>query len=124
MKSTLLLLFCLVFNLMPGPSALYGKWRLEKLVTKTKTVLPNEVEYFLTVSEKSLSFNWENNTCSQGIVSMDDSILNLSAAACTKIAIHDSIAVYLDYSGKYKLNNSQLTITNSKGTFYLHRETE
>jgi hypothetical protein len=124
MKSTLLLLVCLVTGLMHGPSDIYGKWRLEKLVTKTKTVLPNEVEYFLTVSEKSLSFNWENNTCLQGIVSMDDSILNLSAAACTKIAIHDSIAVYLDYSGKYKLNNSQLTITNSKGTFYLHRETE
>ena len=125
--SSILLLLCFaIFGFKPN-YGLIGKWTLERLETKTKTIFPNNPRhYHLTIMDSGFSYNLEVNDCVQGIISLNDTSISLyQYPACTKVCCdgrHDTIAKYINYSGTYTLHDSLLTITNDKGKFYLRRQ--
>jgi hypothetical protein len=123
MKSTLLLLVCLVTGLIHGPSTdIMGKWKLQKLETGGKTMYPKKFDFIVTFTAASIMYNQESNKCTAKVLSITDNTIKLAEPVCSEIPTHDSISIYLDYSGAYTLHDSLLTITNDNGKFYLKRQ--
>ena len=101
---------------------LTGKWKLLKLETGGKTMLPKKSVFVLTITPASIMYTQEGNKCSATVISLKDSILKLAEPVCSEIPTHDSISIYLDYSGRFSIHDSLLTITNDNGKFYLKRQ--
>src|ERR1700722_14876488 len=113
MKSTLLLLFCLAFNIMPGPSALYGKWRLQKLDTGDKIMVPKVFTLFVMFSPANVLYNQDTvSRCTAKVISITDNTITLDDPFCAAPLNMDSISPYLEYSGTYTIHDSLLIIDN------------
>lgn len=126
MKTSLLLLLLCTFNISQSSiDKLIGKWKLEGIYVD-KDALIRADNYFLTITKTKISYSLGCNTCTQKIISIDDSIITLdSACGCTKkmcASKKQMIDAYLDFHGKYKVTDSTLVIMNESGNLVLKRE--
>jgi len=110
---------------------LIGNWKLEKVETNGKTILPTNhytrfKDYSLAISATAVSYNFDINVCDRTITSIDDNKIKLSeiyrgSSFCYN-GRFDSIVHYIDYTGTYEVHDSLLIITNNKGKHYLIRQ--
>ncbi len=106
-------------------SNLKGSWKLEKIVRSWTTNIPGKTEYYLNITDTLIWYNMEINTCTVYDFKITDSTIEYKGAPCTKICCDDRIdnlGDFLNYSGKYKIKDSLLTIENEKWTSYLIRQ--
>ena len=118
-----ILLFTLPFR--QGPiDKLLGDWKVQKLETGEERLLPTKREYHLYITEGGITFDLETNGCGTDSFTIDDSIITIKPV-CTANCCegrNDPIAGSINYNGRYTLNDSLLTITNSHGTLYLIKQ--
>ena len=119
----LLLSFAFLFSAEKEMTTnLNGTWKLVKIEITGKTLLPEHDEDFkLRIIDSTMQYNRGPNRCSCKIQIDKNTINSKGGCGCTKIAEHDPICAYLDYTGTYILKDSLLTVINSKGKFYLKR---
>ena len=118
----ILLLFLLLFTGEQDPlTDLTGKWKLIKIDVNGIMVTPQKHDHYLNISKNSITYNRDVNQCRVDSFFVDTKNITLYNCACTKIAEHDEIIKYLNYSGTYQLQDSLLTIFNSKEILYLKK---
>ncbi|HTB06304.1 MAG TPA: hypothetical protein VK806_05065 [Bacteroidia bacterium] len=128
MKNLLILLLLCITTLMHAQlDGLTGKWKLEKIETTEKTMVPEgEKEYYLTISGTYTTYNLDINKCWGTIASLTDSIITLTNNDCTKVCCDGSenpFSLYINYTGKYSLqHDSILIITTKNGDLYLRKQ--
>ncbi|HET6243855.1 MAG: hypothetical protein H0V01_11515 [Bacteroidetes bacterium] len=125
MKS-LIILFFFFFTFGQNPNSnLIGKWKLLNIETEEKTIYPQKKDYYLTITKNSLNYNLEINGCGTEdfVISSDEIFLDFPL--CTKICCdgrYDEISNYINYNGKYELQDSLLTIFNNKNKIFLKKQ--
>ena len=100
---------------------LYGNWKLMNVQTSAETLYPTE-NFNLSITEKEVTFNRGPNKCWQIDFKLSENEIQIGSGSCTEIAEHDPICEILDYSGKYQIQDSTLTIVNNQGTFILIKQ--
>lgn len=126
MKSLVPLVFVvsLVFSGQNSPGELYGKWKLMEIEVKGKKAYPENINYFLTISENRINYNLDVNKCWADSFSLENDSISFGWLACTELCCDgrfDTISYHLYYAGVYELNDSILTITNEKATMRLRK---
>lgn len=124
MKNILLILILLMLSKSPT-SNINGKWKLLKVETSDKIFYPKKKDYFLSITEKTISYNLEVNNCWTEKFEISSEDIFIDYPACTKICCDgrsDTISNFLNYHGKYILNEPLLIIENTKAKLYLTRQ--
>lgn len=117
MKKTIsifLLLALLSCAVKKDKPSVISKWKLIQVETPTKVLTP-KVDFLLEILEDKINFNLDMNSCFARIELRNDSII-YDMAGCTKMCCDgqlDTIASFLNYSGKYQLMKDLLIIQNT-----------
>lgn len=118
-----LLFFLLLFSFEQDPiTDLIGKWKLVQIDVNGSKITPQKNDHYLNISQNKISYNRDVNHCWVDSFFVDEKTIILHNGACTKIAEHDEITKYLNYSGEYQLFDSLLIIFNKKETLYLKKQ--
>ncbi len=64
----------------------------------------------------------EHNWCLKPTIEIINDSIVIDHGAITEIADHDPISRIVNYSGKYQIQDSILTISNQQGVFTLLRQ--
>jgi hypothetical protein len=100
-------------------SALYGKWRLVNVKTSDTILYPKCGEFTIEISENMVAILIEHNWCAMPTIEITNDSIEIDTGGKTKIAEHDPISRILNYSGKYQIQDSILSISNQQGVFTL-----
>jgi hypothetical protein len=125
MRTSLLLLLFIILGFAPDPKEkLQGRWKLQKIEIGNTTYLPKLMDYIMTVSRSTVTYNTDLNSCFTTMQSITDTTISLNSAMCTAVCCdgkNDPIATYIDYNGSYTLHDSLLVITNNEEKVYLKK---
>ena len=102
---------------------IYGRWQLIKIELNSQMMQPKQIDYYLTLTENSVSYNLDVNTCGAYDLTLINNRINYGGG-CTKICCdssYDEIAKYIDYRGDYKVEKNELIISTDSTKIFLHR---
>jgi heat shock protein HslJ len=124
MKNLLILLSIFTYlQTSTNETTLAGKWKLQKLEHNDEILIPKK-DYFLTFSNELISFNLDVNKCLSRYFTITDTTIIIESLGCTKVCCdgkNDTISNYINYSGRYTIQDEKLIITNQESTIYLNR---
>jgi hypothetical protein len=101
-----------------------GNWKLDSIVTPKGVTLWGSVDYLLTISDTTLTYNKAINTCSAFYRITTGDSLKLIANGCTKMCCDeekDYLSIYISYEGKLNFVGNGFTLKNFNGSYYFHK---